>query len=171
MKNLETKAKFQDIEKAESLFKQLGAKKVKTMRQIDTYFNVPSGRLKLRTFNPADSELIFYERKENSNQRWSNYYTFHITKPKNFIEFLQKALPIKVVVDKIRTLYRYKNARIHLDKVAKLGGFVEIEVEVNKGDAQAKKLMRELLAFLKIPQKNFIKKSYSDLLLAKGKSA
>lgn len=137
------------------------------MRQVDTYFTVPHGRLKLRILNSTNSELIFYNRKENSNQRWSNYYTFHISQPKKFIDFLKAAFNIKIVVDKTRTLYRYKNAIIHLDKVANLGQFIEIEIEVKKGELQAKKLMAELLERLKTPKENFIKQSYSDLLLAK----
>jgi len=171
MKNLEIKAKVNSLEKIESLFKQLGAKKIETVRQIDTYFKVPKGRLKLRKFSQAESKLIFYERAENSNQRWSNYYTFPITEPDNFVNFLRKALPIKIIVDKKRSIYYYKNARIHLDEVVRLGKFVEIEVEVTNGDNQAKGLMNELLAKLKIPPQNFIKKSYSDLLLKKTKAS
>jgi adenylate cyclase, class 2 len=169
MKNLEIKAKVNNLEKIESLFKQLGAKKIETMRQIDTYFQVKKGRLKLRKFSPTASKLIYYERVENSQQRWSNYYTFPVAEPDNFVDFLKNALPIKIIVDKKRTIYEYENAKIHLDEVAKLGKFIEIEVEVKKGEEQAKKLMNELLDKLKIPPKNFIKKSYSDLLLKKQK--
>jgi len=170
MKNLEIKAKVESLKIQEGLFKRLGAKLIRKGRQIDTYFIVPCGRLKLRKLNQKNSELVFYERKESSNQRWSDYFTFHISEPDRFNEFLKRALGIKVVVDKTRTLYRYKNAKIHLDKVTGLGEFIEIEVEVKKGQNQAKNLMAELLRYLKIPQKDFIKKSYSDLLLTRIKS-
>jgi predicted adenylyl cyclase CyaB len=76
-------------------------------------------------------------------------------------------LGIKVVVDKKRILYYYKNARIHVDTVKDLGNFMEIEVEVKKGDKQAETLMKELLEYLQIPKSDFIKNSYSDLLLKK----
>ncbi len=170
MKNLEIKARVKSLKVQEGLFRQLGARFVRKGRQIDTYFFVLRGRLKLRKLSSKNSKLVFYERKENSNQRWSDYFTFHISQPDRFNEFLKRALGVKVVVDKIRTLYRYENAKIHLDKVTNLGEFIEIEVEVKKDTAQAKNLMAKLLRYLKIPQKDFIKKSYSDLLLMKAKS-
>ena len=52
----------------------------------------------------------------------------------------------------------------HVDIVKNLGTFMEIEVEVNKGNKQAEKLMKNLLQYLKIPKSDFIKKSYSDLI-------
>ena len=164
MKNLEIKARINDINKPPILLKKIGAKFINRGRQIDTYYVVPNGKFKLRKFNQKNGNLIFYERKENLNPRWSNYFTFHISEPDKFNKFLQQIFPIQIVIDKIRIFYRYKNARIHLDKVINLGNFIEIEAEVKNGELQAKKLMRELLKYLKIPKKDFIKKSYSDLL-------
>jgi len=121
----------------------------------------------LREFSSKNSELIFYERKENSHQRWSDYFIYHVSEPKRFIRFLRQALRVRVVIDKKRTILRYRNAKIHLDKVVALGNFIEIEVEVKTGQVQAKRLMRELLEYLRIPKRDFIRKSYSDLLLRK----
>jgi predicted adenylyl cyclase CyaB len=163
MKNLEIKAKVKNLKDQEKLLKKLGAKFIEKGKQVDTYFVIPRGKLKLRKFNQTNGKLIFYKRNENSNQRWSNYFTFHISEPDKLKNFLQQAFKIKVVIDKIRIFYRYRNARIHLDKVVGLNEFIEIEVEVKNGEIQAKKLMRELLNYLKIPKKDFIKKSYSDL--------
>jgi predicted adenylyl cyclase CyaB len=164
MKNLEIKAKVKNLKNQEKLLKKLEAKFIRKGRQVDSYFIVPHGRLKLRKFNQKYGELIFYKRKENSNQRWSNYFTFHVCEPDKLNNFLQQVFKIKVIVDKIRILYRYKNARIHLDRVVNLGKFIEIEVKVKKNEFQAKKLMKELLEYFKILKKDFIKKSYSDLL-------
>ncbi len=152
MKNLEIKARVRSLRVQEISFRRFGAKFVKRERQIDTYFIVPRGRLKLRKLSSKKSELIFYERKEDSHERWSDYYTFRISVPVRFNEFLQRALGVKVVVDKTRTLHRYENVKIHLDKVVNLGEFIEIEVEVKRGEAQAKVMMRNLLEYLKIPK-------------------
>lgn len=163
MKNLEIKARIDDINEPQILLKKIGAKFINRGRQIDTYYIVPSGKFKLRKFNQKNGNLIFYKRKESLNPKWSNYLIFHISEPDKFNKFLQQIFPTQTIVNKIRIFYRYKNARIHLDNVKNLGKFIEIEAEVKNGELQAKKTMRELLNYLKIPKRDFIKKSYSDL--------
>lgn len=170
MKNLEIKAKFENTKNLKRIFKDIGATLTETMSQVDTYFNVPKGRLKLREIGKGKAYVIYYERGEKTTERWSNFYTYDVTNPKEFKQFFSKSLDVKVTVDKKRILYMYKNARIHVDLVKDLGNFIEIEVEVKKGDAQAEKLMKELLSYLKIPKADFIKKSYSDLILNGNKS-
>lgn len=167
MKNLEIKAKINNHNKIKKVMIDFGARPKETMHQIDTYFHVPSGRLKLRELTKDRAYLIYYERGESTAKRWSNYYTYDVKDQKEFIKILDKALGIKVVINKSRILYLYKNARIHLDTVKSLGTFIEIEVEVKKGDTQARNLMNEMLESLCIPKSDFIKDSYSDLLLSK----
>ena len=169
MKNLEIKAKFDNLNQLKKLLTALGAKQKETMHQIDTYFNVPQGRLKLRELGKDLAYLIYYERGEKTTERWSNYYTYDVANPKEFKKFYERVLGVKVVVDKKRILYMYQNARIHVDVVKGLGNFMEIEVEVKKGDLQAEALMKKLLTHLNIPRTDFIKKSYSDLILAMEK--
>lgn len=168
MENLEIKAEYRNHENLERLLKKIGAKFVKSMHQVDTYFSVPSGRLKLREIDNKGTVLIYYRRGEKDNKRWSDYYLYSCSNPKELKLFLSKAFIIKVVVDKKRILYRYHNARIHIDTVKDLGNFMEIEVEVKKGKNQANKLMKELLSYLKIPETHFFKGSYSDLLTKKS---
>ena len=167
MKNLEIKATFKNLKHLQKLMKPLDAKLIETMHQVDTYFNVPQGRLKLRELGKNNAYLIYYERGEKNKERWSNYYTYDISDPKKYKVFYKRALGVKVIVDKKRILYMYKNARIHVDVVKSLGNFMEIEVEVKKGNKQAQDLMKELLAHLNIPKTDFIKNSYSDMLLRK----
>lgn len=167
MRNLEIKARYINHAILKRLLRKIGAQFVKSMRQTDTYFSIPVGRLKLREIDGKSAELIYYQRDEKATKLWSDYYTYTVKNPKELKEFLDRIFSIKVVVDKVRVLYRYKNAKIHIDRVRKLGNFIEIEVEVKKGENQAKKLMGELLNYLKIPKRYFIKKSYSDLLIAK----
>ncbi len=164
MKNLEIKARFANLNKLTKLLDRLGAKKTETMHQIDTYFHVPKGRLKLRELTKDSAYLVYYERSDKTTKRFSNYYTYDVHDQKKFKGLLERAFGVKTVVDKKRLLYMYKNARIHVDIVKNLGTFMEIEVEVNKGNKQAEKLMKNLLQYLKIPKSDFIKKSYSDLI-------
>lgn len=165
MQNLEIKAKYEDHKKLQKLLKQVGAHLVMRSRQVDTYFAVPHGRLKLREYGAASAELVFYERGERSIRRWSDYYVYHCENPLGMKAFLKKVFSVLVVVDKQRILYRYKNVKIHVDRVRRLGNFMEIEVEVTKGRKQARQLLETLLRLLQIPKKDFIKQSYSDLLM------
>jgi predicted adenylyl cyclase CyaB len=164
MKNLEIKARFENLKKLEKLLQKIGARKTETMHQIDTYFHVPKGRLKLRELAKNSAYLVYYERSDKTTKRFSNYYTYDINDQKKFKELFERVLGVKVTIDKKRLLYMYKNARIHVDIVKNLGTFMEIEVEVKKGNKQAKNLMEEILQHLKIPKSDFIKESYSDLI-------
>jgi predicted adenylyl cyclase CyaB len=137
------------------------------LHQTDTYFNVPKGRFKLRDEKAKGAYAIYYERGEKSTQRWSTYHTLAVPKHKEFRAFMKKALGVKVEVIKKRELWLWQNARIHLDTVTGLGSYIEIEVVVEKGEAQAQRVMDDLLAEFKVGKKDFIKKSYSDLLLKK----
>ena len=76
---------------------------------------------------------------------------------------MTKIFGMKVVVDKIREIYRYNGIQIHLDKVKKLGEFIEFEVEI-KDLKRDKERILELMKILKIDGKNLIRGSYSDLL-------
>jgi predicted adenylyl cyclase CyaB len=66
-------------------------------------------------------------------------------------------------VRKRREVWLYRNARIHLDTVDGLGRFIEIEVIVAEGMAQAHSLMKALRGTLGIDPANVIARSYGDL--------
>jgi predicted adenylyl cyclase CyaB len=165
MKNFEIKARVGNHKILPKTLQKLGARFIENLHQIDTYFEVPKGRLKLREEGKKGAYLIYYERGEKNRERWSRYYMHPVQDTKTFKEVFDACLGKKVIVDKKRALYMYQNARIHIDAVKGLGNFMEIEVLVKKGETQAKGLMAELLAHLQVPKKDFIKKSYSDLLL------
>ena len=64
MQNIEIKATFPDREKGIALAKSLGARDEGSLHQIDTYFNVSRGRLKLREINGDEFQLIYYQRPD-----------------------------------------------------------------------------------------------------------
>ena len=74
---------------------------------------------------------------------------------------------MKAVVEKKRILYLYKNTRIHLDKIKKLGNFIELESVVVKDKRSAIKEFDEVIEFLKLERKKGIRKSNLDLILEK----
>lgn len=165
-KNLEFKAKVKDPDSLEKLFKENGAFFVEDLDQVDTYFCVSNGRLKLRETVGHPSELIFYNRDENSATSMQSNYDVMLLADLSLKDFLVKSLGVKVVVEKRRRLLKMKNARIHFDQVKNLGQFLEFEV-VSKGDdvgdANLLEKLKSLAAFFVLEDINC---SYNDLMLS-----
>ena len=61
--------------------RELGADLYGDLRQTDTYFQVPSGRLKLRETAGHQAELIFHHRDEEGSNRASDYEIAHSAEP------------------------------------------------------------------------------------------
>ncbi len=68
-KNIELKARCADLGAAREAALVAGARVVGVLNQIDTYFVVPHGRLKLREINGERAELIQYDRDNDPNAR------------------------------------------------------------------------------------------------------
>ncbi|MEN3039425.1 MAG: class IV adenylate cyclase [Candidatus Kryptonium sp.] len=166
-RNLEIKAEITKPDLAEKIAIEIGAKLVNEFVQVDTYFDVKDGRLKLREFDSGEAELIFYRRMENNFERWSDYEIVKVNNSEDLKNLLSKSLGVKIVVEKRRKVYIYKNARIHIDKVKGLGDFVEFEVIYSGDEKQVEELMKFLINAFGLKRGSFIKVSYSDLLLQK----
>lgn len=166
-RNLEIKAKIDSSSIAEKIAVEVGATFEGEFFQIDTYFDVKNGRLKLREFDSGLAELIFYRRVEDKFERWSDYEVVKLSDSANLKNLFAKALGVKVIVEKRRKVYIFKNARIHIDNVSGLGNFIEFEVIYNGDEKQSEDLMKFLINKFDIKQEDFIKVSYSDLLLQK----
>lgn len=81
---------------------------------------------------------------------------------------LTKTFGKLVTVEKRRSLWMYKNTRIHLDKVKHLGTFLELETVVKRDNIKkAKKEYTEMMKLLSLSRYKKERKSYSDLLLKK----
>ncbi len=168
-RNFEIKAKVEDVSVSEKIAIEIGARFNADFVQVDTYFDIPDARLKMREFGDDRAELIFYQRIETSERRWSDYEVVQVCEPEKLKNLLAKIFGIKVVVEKRRKVYLYENARIHFDKVNGLGDFIEFEVIFNGDEKQAEELMEFLIGKFGLKQENFIKVSYSDLLIQKQK--
>lgn len=170
--NFEFKAKHEDIKSAEEILLQHHPFFVGEDHQIDTYFNVPNGRLKLRE-GSIEHALIFYERSNSASAKQSNVTLYQHVPDASLRQVLTQALGIKVVVDKKRRIYFIENVKFHLDQVQDLGTFIEVEAidkEGNIGVEKLKEQCRYYQTLFGIKQEQFIAESYSDLLLAKKSS-
>lgn len=135
--------------------------------QIDTYFKVASGRLKLREGN-IENYLIHYERSNQEGPKESQVILYNSKPGSALKEVLTKALGVLVVVDKQREIYFIDNVKFHIDTIVGLGGFVEIEAIDEDGTIGRKKLHEQCssyLAGLGIKDDELVSVSYSDLLM------
>jgi adenylate cyclase, class 2 len=95
--------------------------------QRDTYFFAVQARLKLREAPPRPAELISYARADRDGPKVSHYRVVEVADHIALAEALADALGVRAVVEKERRLLTWRGVRIHLDRVARLGAFVEFE--------------------------------------------
>ncbi|HZH67141.1 MAG TPA: class IV adenylate cyclase [Flavisolibacter sp.] len=170
--NFEFKAKHEDIEAAENILLKHNPVFIGEDHQVDTYFNVPNGRLKLRE-GTIEQVLIFYERSNNASAKQSNV-TLYPHKPDSSLkQVLSQSLGIKVVIKKTRKIYFIDNVKFHFDVVVHLGTFIEVEAIDKEGSIGVERLKEQCVfyqALFAIDDNQFIADSYSDLVLAKNSS-
>jgi len=165
---VELKAKVDDLAPIRNKLNEWGAKRIGLFHQIDTYYKVPKGRLKLREIeNKAKGELIYYERENVAKPKISLDFILKIPQIQVFRQILEQIMETKAVVDKIREVYYYEKVQFHLDKVKGLGSFIEFECMTSQNPAQQKKVclkLENLGGNLKISSKRLESLSYSDLV-------
>jgi homotetrameric cytidine deaminase len=163
-RNVEIKARDADPAATLQRALALGASDEGVLRQRDTYFGRARGRLKLRE-EDGGARLIAYVRPDAGEARTSAYRLADVGDPTAVREALDAALGTLVVVDKRRHLLLYENVRIHLDDVAGLGSFVELEgVAAPDSDLSGEhELVDRLRTELGLSEP--VAGSYSDLLL------
>ncbi len=165
--NIEIKAKSNNHDKIREILKLKNAEFKGIDHQIDTYFKVDFGRLKLRE-GKIENFLIHYQRENKEGPKQSDITLFKSEPESSLKEILTKALGVLVVVDKKREIYFIDNVKFHIDIVENLGTFVEIEAIDNDGSIGRDKLLEQCQSFLdlfNISKEDLVSVSYSDLLL------
>ena len=169
IKNFEFKAKVVDIKQYEEKLLSLNPKFIGIDNQLDTYFNVEKGRLKLREGN-IENALINYDRNDIQDSKESQIILYKHEPNIALKNILEKQLGIKVIVNKKRKIYFIDNIKFHFDKVENLGDFIEVEAidENNEfGIEELKNQCNKYLKFFELEKENLVEKSYSDLILEK----
>jgi adenylate cyclase, class 2 len=165
--NFEFKASVNDLKELELKLQSLNPKFIGTDHQIDTYFNAPSGRLKLREGN-IENALISYDREDSADSKKSEIILYRHQPDKALKAILTLQLGIKAIVDKTRKIYFIDNVKFHFDSVKGLGTFIEVEAidEQNKYSIQElKDQCDSYLNFFGLIKSNLISKSYCDLII------
>jgi predicted adenylyl cyclase CyaB len=169
--NFEFKARIKDEQRVRDALKTLNARSVGTDHQIDTYFRVPAGRLKVRE-GRIENALIFYRRSNARRARQSAVELMPLPRRNSLRAILGRALATLAVVDKRREIYFVKNVKIHLDRVRQLGKFLEVEAISRTGDVKKiRSQARHFQQLFGITAKDIVAESYSDLILAKNLKA
>jgi len=167
--NIEIKFRVEDLDPIERAAAEHADSGPEILVQEDIFFNVNTGRLKLRKFADGSAELIAYHRNDSDTIRESNWHLY----PTNDPDALQHALALTlgqgVTVFKRRTLYLIGNTRVHLDRVDDLGQFVELEVVLSDDDRQEDgvEIANEIVQKLGLGNAEQIAVAYADLLAAK----
>jgi predicted adenylyl cyclase CyaB len=164
--NVEIKARVHDPGGLRARAAALADGSPELILQTDTFFPVPSGRLKLRDFGDGRGELIFYRRADVSGPKVSDYRISPTADPVGLREALTAALGMVGIVRKRRTLYLVGQTRVHLDEVEELGDFLELEVVLREGQSaeEGDRIARGLMAALGVEQEDLVTGAYIDLL-------
>ena len=176
--NVEIKARCADLAPARATLLGMGARMVGPDPQIDTYFRVPNGRLKLRQ-GLIENNLIYYAREGREGPKRSDVILYGTRPDSDLKALLTAALGTLVAVEKQREIYfvavdgvgldGVENVKVHLDTVAGIGAFVEIEaidLDGSIGPERLRAQCEHLMERLGVRQTDLVAESYSDLLLA-----
>lgn len=169
--NIEIKARCENQDEIRKILKSKNTSYAGLDHQIDTYFKVPKGRLKLREGN-IENFLIHYERENQKEQKQSNVILYKSNPESTLKQILAKANGILAIVDKTREIYFIENVKFHLDHAKNLGKFVEIEAIDKERNIGVEKLQKQCTFYkdlFKIKDEDLISESYSDLILDKTK--
>lgn len=167
MRNLEIKVRLDRLNGARRLADALGARDEGEVRQVDTYFRVLRGRLKLREVEgQSGGTLIHYDRPDQTISRYSTYQLSPVADPAGMKVLLSAAVGTLVTVEKTRQLFVYGATRIHLDEVRGLGCFVELETVVGRQSEEEARAEHDLVKRgMRLHEREIVPVSYSDLLL------
>lgn len=165
---VEIKARTTRTEEQRQILLEHGADFRGTDHQIDHYFRVPEGRLKLR-HGSIEQSLIFYKRGNQAGPKDSSVALTRLAgeaEAESLAATLDRALGTWVKVDKQREIYFIKNVKFHLDTVVGLGNFLEIEAIGDSADQRTELLAQceEWMATLGVQPEELVENSYSDLL-------
>ncbi len=165
--NYEFKAKSTRNEEYETILRKHQADFRGLDEQIDTYFQVQNGRMKLREGN-IENYLIHYVRPDDASAKISDVLLYKSRPESELKVILTKALGIKVIVKKKRKIFFIQNVKFHLDEVEGLGNFVEIEAIDTDGTYTIHDLRAQCAHFqdlLGIPAQDMLAISYSDMMM------
>lgn len=164
-RNIEIKASIESVGALMPKVAAIADGNPSVIDQDDTFFVCANGRLKLRTFCRERGELIFYRRVDESGPKESFYLRSSTSDPETMGEALRLAYGEAGRIRKRRTLFMIGRTRVHLDEVAGLGDFLELEVVLDEGESAeaGAREAHEIMSRLGIAPSQLISGAYVDL--------
>ena len=165
--NVELKAKSTNHDVLREVLRVNGAVSHGIDHQVDTYFRVNHGRLKLREGN-IENNLIHYVRTDIAGPKSSHIILYKSDPDSSLKALLTAANGVLVVVDKQREILYIDHVKFHIDTVKDLGQFVEIEAIDTSGSIGRAKLEEQCNYYrdlLGIRDVDLVSESYSDLII------
>jgi len=163
---VEIKARCSDHETVRRKLDNWGAKFLGRETQVDIFYNVPRGRLKLRR-SESENLLIGYERPDISGPKHCLVNLYPCRDTEALDRVLSASLGRKLVLEKQRERYVLGNVRFHLDQVERLGTFLEIEVLGKRGVDKVEELRAVCEDFMNrcgVKPEDLVEQAYADLL-------
>lgn len=141
------------------------AESTEYLSQRDVFYRAANGRLKLRVINDQAGQLIYYHRPNAKAPKLSDYQIVEVSCAESMDAILTDALGRCGCVNKMRTVFLLKSARIHFDEVEGLGRFIEIEVVLEPGmtATDGNQIAHRIMDALTIRQPHLINVAYVDL--------
>ncbi|XP_052120396.1 uncharacterized protein LOC127748900 [Frankliniella occidentalis] len=168
-RNIEIKAVISNFGAFLHKVKELSGATDTTFKQVDTFYEVPNGRLKLREQEGQDPQLVFYDRPDEDGPKLSDYECCNLPADTNLKSVLSRAMKVKGVLKKSRTLVMIGQTRVHIDRVEGLGDFMELEVQLSDSETveEGEKTAKSLMEKLGVPEENLLRGAYMDHVLVK----
>jgi Asp-tRNA(Asn)/Glu-tRNA(Gln) amidotransferase A subunit family amidase/adenylate cyclase class IV len=169
-RNVEIKARLADPPAVRARAASLATAPAEFLTQIDTFFIVPRGRLKVREFGDGSGELISYNRPDEEGPKTSSYTRCSSADARLLVRTLADVLAVRGTVVKRREVFLVGRTRVHLDDVEQLGTFLELEVVLRDDEPveQGQREARDLLRALEIQETDLISGAYIDLIERAG---
>ena len=164
-RNIEIKARLHSVDELLPVARALADGDAVAIDQHDTFFHVPHGRLKLRAFADGSAELIHYHRPDTAKAKASDYVRVPVADADALREALARGCGVIGHVRKRRLLLLVGQTRVHLDRVAGLGDFIELEVVLREGqpDGYGRVIAERLMQRLGLAEAPRLAGAYLDL--------
>jgi predicted adenylyl cyclase CyaB len=165
--NFEIKARCADLDAARARAARIATRRVGIDHQVDTYFRVRAGRLKLRESSLSGGQLVPYLRPDLPGPKRADYRVVPVADAAGLKTLLAEILGVHRVVEKEREIFLVENVRIHLDRVKGLGTFLELEAvfDGSRGaEAEQRLAVERLMTELGVRDEDLVDGSYEGLI-------
>ena len=163
---VEIKARCTDHARIRRLLKSRGAEFLSRETQVDIFYRVNEGRLKLRR-SKSENFLIGYRRPDRRGPKHCLVDLYEYNDLDSLDRVLSGVLGRRLSVRKSRERWLLGSVKFHLDRVDKLGSFLEIEVLGIRGVDDLESLRstcEEWLHLFGVRQEDLVEAAYADLL-------